>query len=71
MAVEITGNPAFHAGIPQPLFNSAVSNFPNFGGLDFQVTPDGKRFLIPALPQQAAVERPITMLLNWPALLKK
>jgi hypothetical protein len=35
------------------------------------VTADGKRFLVAALPQQAGVEIPITVLMNWPALLKK
>jgi hypothetical protein len=63
MAVEIASNPAFQAGIPQPLFN--------VGNVDPQVTPDGKRFLIPAPPQQATLELPITMLLNWPVLLNK
>ena len=65
MAVEVTANPSFQAGIPQPLFNVA----PNASNL--QVTPDGKRFLIAAPPQQTSVEIPITVLLNWPALLKK
>jgi eukaryotic-like serine/threonine-protein kinase len=65
MAVEVTANPSFQAGIPQPLFNVA----PNASNL--QVTPDGKRFLIAAPPQQTNAEVPITVLLNWPALLKK
>ena len=65
MAVEVAANPAFQAGIPQPLFNVP----PNATAP--QVTADGKRFLIAAPPQQANVELPITVLLNWPALLKK
>ena len=56
---------AFEAGIPRPLFSLA----PNASNL--QVTPDGKRFLTAAPPQQANAEIPITVLLNWPALLKK
>ena len=64
MAVDVTANDAFQAGIPEPLF-TAVPNG------DFQVAPDGKHFLIIAPPQQTAAEFPITMLLNWPALLKK
>src|SRR5262249_5238448 len=63
MAVDIASNPDFHVGIPQPLFN--------VGNVDPQVTPDGKLFLTPAPPQQTTAEPPITMLLNWPALLKK
>src|ERR1700674_604162 len=65
MAVEVAANPAFQAGIPQPLFSIA----PNASNL--QVTGDGKRFLTAAPPQQANAEIPITVLLNWPALLKK
>jgi eukaryotic-like serine/threonine-protein kinase len=64
MAVDVSANAAFQAGIPQPLFNLP----PN---ADPRVTPDGKRFLIAAPPQQSTAEVPITMLLNWPALLKR
>jgi Tol biopolymer transport system component len=65
MAVDVAANPVFQAGIPQPLFNLASN------ATAPQVTPDGKRFLSAAPPQQASVEIPITVLLNWPALLKK
>jgi Tol biopolymer transport system component len=65
MAVEVAANPSFQAGIPQPLFNFT----PNASNL--QVSADGKRFLIAAPPQQTNAEVPITVLLNWPALLKK
>ena len=65
MAVEVAANPAFQAGIPQPLFSLAAN------ASNLQVTPDGKRFLIAAPPQQANAELPITVLLNWPALLRK
>jgi eukaryotic-like serine/threonine-protein kinase len=65
MAIEVAANPAFQAGIPQPLFSLAP------GSLNPLVTSDGKRFLIAAPPQQANPEIPITVLLNWPALLEK
>src|SRR5262249_13953758 len=64
MAVDVGANIAFQAGIPQPLFNVPANADP-------QVTPDGKHFFIAAPPQQTATELPITMLLNWPALLKR
>jgi Tol biopolymer transport system component len=67
MAVDISTSPTLQAGIPQPLFRLA----PN--ARTPQVTPDGKRFLtaISAQQQQANVDPPITVLLNWTALLKK
>jgi hypothetical protein len=70
MAVDILANPSFQAGIPQPLFN-ALNNFGNANGANLQVTPDGKRFLTTAPSQQTAGEPPITVVLNWPTLLKK
>src|SRR5262245_54553558 len=66
-AVDDSANPTFQAGIPQPLFNVPAL----FQGQQVQVTPDGKRFLIAAPPQQTIGESPVTVLLNWPALLKK
>jgi hypothetical protein len=64
--VDVKANgAAFEAGIPQQLFRSAVER-------GWDVTGDGKRFLVVA---PAGVERttqePITVVLNWPALLKK
>jgi hypothetical protein len=44
---------------------SVVGNAPNL-----PVTPDGKRFLTTAPPQQAG-EPAITVVLNWPALLQQ
>ena len=65
--MDISANPSFQAGIPQPLFNVAVAA----NGANLQVTPDGKRLLTTAPPQQATGEPSITVVLNWPALLKK
>ena len=65
MAVPIAANATFQAGIPQPLFNVPAGN------TQFQVTPDGQRFLIATAPQQTSTETPVTVVLNWPALLKK
>jgi hypothetical protein len=41
-------------------------------GLDtysYDIAPDGQRFLIPGPAQQAP--EPLTLIVNWPALLKK
>ena len=66
MAVEVNANgAALEARIPQRLFQSPV----DFGG---DVTPDGKRFILALLPQgQQTAQVPITVVLNWPAQLKK
>jgi hypothetical protein len=70
MAVDISANPSFQAGIPKPLFNAAIITQTAYGNL--QVTPDGKRFLTTASAQQNATENPVTLVvLNWPSLLKK
>jgi Tol biopolymer transport system component len=36
----------------------------------YEVAPDGQRFLVCATPQQQAAE-PLTVIVNWPALLRK
>jgi Tol biopolymer transport system component len=69
MAVDIAANPSFQSGIPQPLFSVPLPGQPQ--APPYEVTPDGKRFLIAALPQQTSNELPITVVLNWPALLKQ
>lgn len=35
----------------------------------YDATPDGQRFLVRATPGQAG--QPLTVIVNWPALLKK
>jgi hypothetical protein len=62
-----TSGDIFESGAPQRLFTGQVS-----GGIeDWDVSRDGQRFLW-AVPQvQASAQVPITVLLNWPAMLKK
>ena len=65
MAVDVKANgPAFEAGVPQRLFTAPL----DFG---WDVTGDGKRFLLAVAPGQHNTSAPITVVLNWPALLKK
>ena len=54
----------FEFGTPQRLFTGPI----DFGAWD--VTPDGQRFLL-NVPQVQQSARPITVVLNWPAPLKK
>ena len=66
MAVEISANPAFSAGVPKALFQAP--RYPSFiSESHWDVTRDGKRFLFAAQSTQA----PFTVVVNWQAGLKK
>jgi hypothetical protein len=58
---------AFESGVPQRL------PFPPSTGVNTtaQSTPDGERFLIEGPLDQRAARRSISVVLNWPALLKQ
>ena len=71
MAVDVTTAPgaaAFQSGIPHPLFATQlpVSSF----GRNYDVARDGKRFLL-AVPPAPSIATPVTLVLNWEAMLKK
>ncbi|HEX7174623.1 MAG TPA: hypothetical protein VF240_05005 [Pyrinomonadaceae bacterium] len=70
MAVEVKWDSAtFEAGVPRPLFEMRnVGGFPGGGGYD--VTRDGKRFLVNTAAQEEN-PRPVTVVLNWTAGLKR
>jgi Tol biopolymer transport system component len=63
MAVDVDTSGVFHAGIPKPLFKMPP-------GVQFwDVSPDGKRFVMPQ-PSLANASR-FTVTLNWQAALSK
>jgi hypothetical protein len=65
MAVTVNSNRAvFDSGIPQRLFASS-------GGGAWDATADGQRFLTTVPKVQRAAPASISVILNWPALLKK
>ncbi|HXP85897.1 MAG TPA: protein kinase [Bryobacteraceae bacterium] len=67
MAVDVSANgAAFQPGVPKQLFAAPAGLA---GGWD--VTSDGKRFLMGIAPVQQTVDEPITVVLNWQAALKK
>jgi eukaryotic-like serine/threonine-protein kinase len=67
-AVELKINGTqLESGVPQPLF--VVRNTSSVGTL-FDVAPDGQRFLVP-LPQQENAAVPMSLVVNWPAILNK
>jgi eukaryotic-like serine/threonine-protein kinase len=63
MAVDINTSGLFQAGTPKALFKAPI------GVVFWEVSSDGKRFLMPA-PSSGA-KRPFTVVLNWQAGLKK
>jgi hypothetical protein len=65
MAVDVSGNgAAFQMGTPKQLFAAPLNN-------SWDVTADGKRFLMTVVPGQQNTQTPITVVLNWQADLKK
>ena len=66
MAVDVTTGGVFQAGIPEPLFKVPANV------LFWDVTSDGKRFLMPAPSAAgAAPQPPFTVVLNWDQELKR
>jgi serine/threonine protein kinase len=63
MAVEVSTAPTFRAGIPRALFKTRLKAPP---GRQFDITPDGERFLVNLTPGEQASE-PITVVQNWAA----
>jgi hypothetical protein len=75
MAVPIkavTGpKPSLESGVPVPLFESHIIATPQTNGVfQYDVTPDGKRFLV-VTNNVAAVALPLTVVVNWTAGLNK
>jgi len=66
MAVEVNGKgTAFEVGAAKPLFRTRIAPT----RYEWDVTPDGQRFLINTLPEQTA-SSPMTVVLNWNAELQ-
>ncbi len=67
MAVSLKlGAGSVQPSAPRELFPLPVDDI---GFSPYETAPDGQRFLVRATPQQAA--KPLTVIVNWPALLKK
>jgi serine/threonine protein kinase len=68
MAVSLKlGTEAVEPSAPRELFKLPAVDT---GFSPYAAAPDGQRFLVRATPQQQAAE-PLTVIVNWPALLKK
>jgi hypothetical protein len=66
MSVQVIGNPTFPFG--EPRLQGRLEFLANAGGGD--TTADGKRILS-AMPVKESALRPLIVVINWPALLKK
>jgi len=67
MAVEVSTSGVFQAGIPKPLFKT-----PGVANYQWDVSADGKRFLMPVPSAAATATQPsFTVVLNWQAGLRK
>ena len=69
MAAAVTArDTAFDVGTVEPLF--AVRP-PAATGPFYDVSPDGRRFLVNMAPQVTTAPAPITVVVNWTAGLKR
>jgi serine/threonine-protein kinase len=64
MAVDITTQPGFAAGKPQMLFEGQYASAP-FPIDNYDVSPDGQRFLMVKATEQASPATRINVVLNW------
>ena len=63
MAAEVRAEPTFQTGIPKALFQADLRPPP---GGQFDVTPDGERFLVNLKPADE-ISDPVTLVQNWAA----
>jgi hypothetical protein len=72
MAVPVMTNGAFRAGTPTALFSTGLDpiGLPIAGRNQYVVTADGQRFLINQ-PHREASPPLVTVLVDWPAALKR
>ena len=66
MAVDIDASKGFQAGTPRRMFTGPIQAL----GTNWDLSPDGKRFLFVAPPGSGRII-PFTVVLNWAAGLKK
>jgi eukaryotic-like serine/threonine-protein kinase len=68
MSVPVTLGSLAEVGKPQPLFQTRVEPATGVIWHQYDLSPDGQRFLVNT-PE--AVSSPVTVFLNWPAVLKQ
>jgi dipeptidyl aminopeptidase/acylaminoacyl peptidase len=70
MAADVMPGPAFSPGLPHRLFEIKDAGLPAAFVSEYDVRPDGQRFLI-YLAQKTTQDAPITVVLNWWAGLRQ
>ena len=64
MSLEVETGAAFHAGTPRPLFQTEmVDTGIRTGPISWDITPDGKRFLI--ISANGSATSSVTVAMNW------
>ena len=72
MAVEVSTEPAFHAGDPALMIQTPLGFIRgNAPGSLADVRPDGKEFLLAMPIEHSATDDALTVVLNWQASLTK
>ena len=77
MVAEVSNTPSFTASVPVPAFSASIQNNAATGGggsdsFNWDVTPDGKKFLLATVATQEHLPQPaISVVLNWTTLLKQ
>ncbi|MEQ1910336.1 MAG: hypothetical protein ABMA15_16055 [Vicinamibacterales bacterium] len=69
MAVSVSMTPTLSVGTPQKLFRTPIDPAGAMTYSQFDVSPDGQRFLM-VVPSTDAPQ-PVNVILNWQSLLKK
>ena len=70
MSVPIKTAPSFEKGLPVPLFKTGLSGVVDPYRLEYVPSADGKQILM-STPINDGDRPAITVVMNWPALLKK
>jgi Tol biopolymer transport system component len=70
MAVSITPGASFEHGSPTALFATRIASFANPYRTSYDVAPDGQRFLINSIGENATSPA-ISVIINWTAPLRK
>ena len=70
MAAPVTAGQAFQPGTPVPLFDVRCQPG-SINAYSYDVSPDGRRFLVIAPREDSRMAPSLTVVLNWAAGLKK
>ncbi len=64
MSVPLRYGKTLEADVPVPLFDARIPSFGTYSAARYDVTPDGKRFIVARDPETERTE-PLRVILNW------